>query len=73
MKQTDYTMRVIEAEAGHKLTQAAEVELLERTFTDKAYLAAGASADDWCEIPDAEAEAIMAEQRAAAAARQAEE
>jgi hypothetical protein len=51
MKQTDYTMRVIEPEEGFFLTQKDEVHISERIITsDKIYLAANASIEDWTEI-----------------------
>lgn len=50
METTSYTTTVLTAEPGHMLTQAADVDILERVFTDKAYLAANDSPGNWREI-----------------------
>lgn len=64
MTQTDYTMRVLHAEPGHYLTQAAEVATPERIVTDTVYLAANDSPANWIEITTDAAAAIRAEQAA---------
>jgi hypothetical protein len=63
MKQTDYTMRVIEPEEGFFLTQKGEVHISERIITsDKIYLAATASVEDWVEISKHRADSYSIEQ-----------
>ncbi len=57
MKQTDYTTRVLIADEGMMLTQAAEVPDNERTYTDKIYLAVTDSPENWCEATAEEAAA----------------
>jgi|InofroStandDraft_1065614.scaffolds.fasta_scaffold18566_3 hypothetical protein len=66
METTQYTTTVLTAAEGHKLTQAGEVDILARTITPKAFLAATDSPDNWREITDAEADALRAEIEAAA-------
>ena len=66
METTQYTTTVITASEGHKLTEAAEVDIIARTITPKVYLAATDSPDNWREITDAEADALRAEKKAAA-------
>lgn len=74
MKQTAYSVQVIEAEEGKSLTQAAEVSLQERVFSKKLYLAVNDTPDNWKEITDEEAAALKAQAAAAAEAKaQAEE
>lgn len=74
MKQTAYSVKVIEAEESKILTQAAEVSLQERVFSKKLYLAVNDTPDNWKEITDEEAAALKAEEAAAAEAKaQAEE
>lgn len=65
METTQYTTTVLLAAEGHKLTQAGEVDILARTITPKAFLAATDSPDNWREITDAEADALRAEIEAA--------
>jgi protein tyrosine/serine phosphatase len=66
MKTTNYTMRVLQAEEGKYLTQAEDVDALERIVTaDKVYLAANASEDDWREISQEEADAFEAARKEA--------
>lgn len=68
MKQTEYSVQIIEAEEGKTLTQAAEVTLQERVFGKKLYLAVNDSPDNWKEITDEEAATLKAEAEAAARA-----
>lgn len=65
METTQYTTTVLTASEGHKLTQAGEVNVLDRTITPKVYLAATDSPDNWREITDAEADVLRAEIEAA--------
>lgn len=74
MKQTEYSVQIIEAEEGKTLTQVAEVALQDRVFSKKLYLAVNDSADNWKEITDEEAATLKAEADAEAnAAREAKE
>lgn len=74
MKQTEYSVQIIEAEEGKTLTQVAEVALQDRVFSKKLYLAVNDSADNWKEITDEEAATLKAEAEAQAnAAREAKE
>ena len=72
MKQTEYSVQIIEAEEGKTLTQAAEVTLQERVFSKKLYLAVNDSPDNWKEITDEEAATLKAEAEARAAKEAAE-
>jgi hypothetical protein len=74
MTQTEYTTRVISAEAGKYLTQASnDIDLLNRVVTNaKVYLAVNDSPDNWREISAEEANNIIKAQEEAAQ-KQAEE
>lgn len=62
MKTSNYTVRIIEPNDGYSLTQAANVDVTERIFSKKIFLAVNDSPTNWVEITDAEVEAIKAEQ-----------
>ena len=62
MKQSNYTVQIIEPSEGFTLTQAGELEAKDRILSKKIFLAVNDSPDNWKEITDAEAEAIKAEQ-----------
>lgn len=62
MKNSNYTVRVIEPETGFYLTQSAEVNIENRILSKKIFLAVNDSEDNWKEISDMEAEVIKAEQ-----------
>lgn len=62
MKNSNYTVRVIEPETGFYLTQAADVNIENRILSKKIFLAVNDSEDNWKEISDMEAEVIKAEQ-----------
>lgn len=65
MIQKDYTTRVLEAEEGHQLTQSDEsVDLMKRMVSKIIYLAATDSPDNWKEITDEDAQAILDAQKA---------
>ncbi len=68
MKQTEYSVQIIEAEEGKTLTQAAEVALQNRVLSKKLYLAVTDSPDNWKEITDEEAATLKAEAEAEARA-----
>lgn len=65
MKNSNYTVRVIEAESGYKLTQADEnVAIKDRFVATKIFLSKDDSEDNYKEITDAEAEEIRKEREA---------
>lgn len=70
METTQYITTVLMASEGHKLTEAADVDIIARTVTPKVFLAATDTPDNWREITDDEAEAIQAEQFAAKEAQE---
>ena len=47
---------------GFKLTQAKDVPLEQRVFSDKVFLAVNDSPDNWMEIADEEAQEIIKQQ-----------
>lgn len=65
MKQEEFTAIIIEAEEGHLLTQAADVEITERIVCRKVALGRYDSPENWKEITEEEAAGIRAEQKAA--------
>ena len=62
MIQDEFKVRVLIPEYGYKLTQAGEVEIENRIISDKVYLAVNDDAENWIEITNEEADAIVAEQ-----------
>ena len=62
MIQDEFKVRVLIPELGYKLTQAGEVEIENRIISDKVYLAVNDDAENWIEITNEEADAIIAEQ-----------
>ena len=62
MIQDEFKVRVLIPEYGYKLTQAGEVEIENRIISDKIYLAVNDDAENWIEITNEEADAIVAEQ-----------
>lgn len=62
MKNSSYTVQIIEPNDGYTLTQSADVEVKERIFSKKVYLAVNDSASNWKEITDAEADALREQQ-----------
>ena len=63
MIQTNYTVQILEAEEGFKLTQKKDVDILERVFTNKVFLSINDKAENWKEISDDEAELLQTKQR----------
>lgn len=51
--------RIINASAGHKLTQKADVPIGSRWITDRIYLGRGDRKDRYIEITDVEAQAYL--------------
>ena len=62
MKQSNYTVQIIEPSEGYTLTQSKDVEVQDRILSKKIFLAVNDSPDNYKEITDAEADAIKAEQ-----------
>lgn len=62
MIQEEIKVRVIKPTEGYLLTQANDVEIQNRVFSDKVFLAVTDSVDNWKEISIEEADAIKAEQ-----------
>ena len=63
MKQTTYSVIIIEPTDGHTLTQSAEVDVQERILSKKVFLAVNDHPSNWKEITDAEADEIRAKQQ----------
>lgn len=63
MIQSNYTVQILEAEVGFKLTQKKDVDILQRVFTNKVFLSINDDAKNWKEIPDDEAELLQTKQR----------
>lgn len=63
MTQTSFTTRVITPENGFVLTQAGDVDIKDRIFSDKVFLGVNDNPSNWKEITEAEAEALKAELR----------
>lgn len=62
MIQEEIKVRVIKPTEGYLLTQANDVEIINRVFSDKVFLAVTDSIENWKEISIEEADAIKAEQ-----------
>ena len=62
MRNTSYTVQIIEPSDGYTLTQSKDVELRERIFSKKVFLAVNDSVSNWKEITDEEAARLKAEQ-----------
>lgn len=58
MKNTSYTVQIIEPSDGYTLTQAGEMDVIDRIFSKKIFLAVNDSIENWKEITDAEADAM---------------
>ena len=63
MKQTSYSVIMLEPTDGHTLTQSGEVEIQERILSKKVFLAVNDHPNNWTEITDAEADEIRAKQQ----------
>lgn len=63
MIQSNYTVQILEAEEGFKLTQKKDVNILERVFTNKVFLSINDDAKNWKEISDSEADLLQQKQR----------
>lgn len=63
MKQTAYTVQIIEPTSGHVLTQSADINLKDRIFSEKVFLGINDSIDNWKEITIEESENLKTQQR----------
>nr|DAM58697.1 MAG TPA: hypothetical protein [Caudoviricetes sp.] len=63
MKQTAYTVQVIQPSDGHILTQSADIDLKDRIFSEKIFLGINDSIDNWKEITIKEADNLKQKQR----------
>ncbi len=63
MKQTAYTVQIIEPTSGHVLTQSADINLKDRIFSEKIFLGINDSIDNWKEIKIEESEKLKTKQR----------
>lgn len=50
MKQSTYTVQVVQPSDGHILTQSADIDLKDRIFSEKIFLGVNDSIDNWKEI-----------------------
>lgn len=63
MKQQEYITRVITPEEGHLLTQAEDIDIMQRVFSKEIFLAVTDSPANWKEITEDEANIIIAYQK----------
>jgi hypothetical protein len=63
MKQQEYITRVITPEEGHFLTQAEDIDIMQRVFSKEIFLAVTDSPANWKEITEDEANIIIAYQK----------
>lgn len=54
--QQQVTLRILEADEGHVLTQATDVEPQNRVYSEKIYLAVNDSPENWMEITQEQAD-----------------
>lgn len=58
-------MKLLDKKDGYKWTQMADIDIKDRIFVSKMYLADSAKESDWKQITDAEAELLKEQQKAA--------
>lgn len=63
MKQSTYTVKVIQPSEGHILTQSTDIELSDRIFSEKIFLGINDKIENWKEITIEEAEDLKTKQR----------
>jgi len=61
MKQSNYTVQIIEPNEGFYLTQK-DAELSAKVFSKKVFLAVNDSVENWIEVSEAEAEELKRQQ-----------
>jgi hypothetical protein len=62
MKESTYITKVLVPEEGHYITQAGEVDIMQRVLSKEVYLAVNDSPSNWKEITEEEANEIINEQ-----------
>lgn len=63
MKQTAYTVQVVQPSDGHILTQSADIDLKDRIFSEKVFLGINDKIENWKEIKIEESEKLKTQQR----------
>lgn len=63
MKQTAYTVQVVQPSDGHILTQSADIDLKDRIFSEKIFLGVNDKIENWKEITIKEADDLKQKQR----------
>lgn len=63
MKQSTYTVQVVQPSDGHILTQSADIDLKDRIFSEKIFLGVNDSIDNWKEITIEKANNLKQKQR----------
>ncbi len=63
MKQSTYTVQVLQPSDGHILTQSSDIDLKDRIFSEKIFLGINDSIDNWKEILIKEADNLKQKQR----------
>lgn len=63
MKQSTYTVKVIQPTEGHILTQSTDIELSDRIFSEKIFLGINDKIDNWKEISIKESEDLKLQQK----------
>lgn len=63
MKQTTYTVQVLQPSDGHVLTQASDIDLKDRIFSEKIFLGINDKVENWKEITIKEADDLKQKQR----------
>lgn len=63
MKQSTYTVQIIQPSEGHVLTQSTDIELSDRIFSEKIFLGVNDKIENWKEITIEESEDLKTKQR----------
>lgn len=63
MKQSTYTVQVIQPTDGHILTQSSDIDLKDRIFSEKIFLGINDKIDNWKEISIKESEDLKLQQK----------
>ena len=63
MKQTAYTVQVVQPSDGHVLTQSADINLKDRIFSEKIFLGVNDKIENWKEITIEESENLKTQKR----------
>ncbi len=63
MKQSTYTVQIIQPTEGHVLTQAADIELSDRIFSEKIFLGVNDKIENWKEITIEQADDLKLQQK----------